>query len=482
MANKKIADNFLWRFTERLLSHGSNFVVSVVLARLLAPEAHGTLALVTVFTTLLQAFVFSGLGTALVQKKDADEIDFSTVFFFELGMSFVLYFGLFFCAPLISVFYERPELTPLLRVTGLSLVFSALQDIQFSYVSRNLIFKRSFFATLLSTVLSGGLGIAMAALGFGVWALVGQHLSLHLVCTVFMWATVRWRPILRFSFSRLKGLLSFSWKILATALLDATYKDLQTLIIGKKYTSSDLAFRDKGNIFPNVITTSINTTLDSILLPVLSKHQDNPAYVKQMMRRAMKTGTFVIFPLMIGLCMCAEDFIRLLLTDVWLPAVPFLRIFCFAYLFHPIQTTRLGAFKALGRSDLSLKIELMRKGIGLACLLPSIPFGIMAMAQSLLVSELLTAVICTFVCKHYLGLTVAEQVSDILPNFALTLLMGLSIVFLPNLLTSAILTLLLQVCVAVLVYVLGAHLLRFESLTYLLELLKNYLPKKKKAE
>lgn len=287
-----VLSNFIWRFAERCGAQVVQLIVSIVLARILAPEAYGTIALVLVFANILQVFVDSGLGNALIQKKDADDLDFSSVFYFNICWCFVLYAIIYFCAPLISDFYDDQSLTAIVRVLCLTVVISGLKNVQQAYVSRTMQFKKFFFATLLGTIMSAIIGILLASVGFGVWALVAQKLVNLFVDTLVLWITVKWRPKLMFSFQRLKGLLSYGWKLLVSSLLDAVYNDLRQIIIGKLYTESDLAYYNQGKQFPNLIVTNINISIDSVLFPVMSFEQDNKEQLKKMMRRVMKISTF----------------------------------------------------------------------------------------------------------------------------------------------------------------------------------------------
>ena len=242
MEKMTVISNLVWRFAERCGAQLVSFIVSIVLARILAPEDYGTIALVTVFTAILQVFVDSGLGTALIQKKDADEIDFSSVFYFNFVVCLILYLGMFAAAPFIADFYGDVTLVPVIRILSLTIVISGVKGIQQAYVSRNMLFKRFFFSTIGGTIFSAVLGIAMAYAGFGIWALVAQQLSNTFIDTLILWITVRWRPTKSFSWTRLKYLLSFGWKLLVSSLLDTAYNNLRNLIIGKMYSSSDLAF------------------------------------------------------------------------------------------------------------------------------------------------------------------------------------------------------------------------------------------------
>lgn len=479
MNNKKVVNNFLWRFLERVGVQGVSFVVSVVLARLLDPSVYGSIALVTVFTTILQVFVDSGLGTALIQKKDSDDIDFSTVFFFNLAMCIFLYAGMFFAAPLISKFYDMPTLTSIIRALSLTLVISGVKGIQQSYVSKHLQFKKFFFSTLGSTLLSAFVGIYMAYKGYGVWALVGQTLSSNIFSTLILWITVKWRPKLVFSFSRLKGLLSFGWKMLASALIDTIYKDIRSLIIGKRYSSEALAYYNKGQQLPQLIVTNINISIDSVLLPVMSAEQDNKEYVKSMTRRAIKISTYIMSPMMVGLAMCGESLIELLLTAKWLPCLLFMRVFCLTYMIFPINTANLNAIKAMGRGDMFLKLEIIKKSIGMVVLFATMWISVEAMAYSLLFTSVLNLFINAFPNKKLLGYSYIDQIVDIFPALLLSAVMGLIVYSVLLLNLSNIVTLLIQIPLGVLIYVLGSKLLHIESYEYILTLLKSYIKKKK---
>ena len=239
------------------------------------------MALVTVFTAILQVFVDSGFGNALVQKKNADNIDFSTVFFFNITVCTALYLIMFFCAPFIASFYKMPELTPVVRVMSLTLIISGVKNIQQSYVSKNLLFKKFFFATLGGTVGAAFIGIGMAYAGFGVWEIVAQNLFNQLVDTIILWVTVKWRPQLAFSFKRLKGLFSYGWKLLVSSLITVTHTKIRQLIIGKFYSSDQLAFYNEGDKFPSFVVANINSSIDSVLFPVMAKRQENKNSVHQ---------------------------------------------------------------------------------------------------------------------------------------------------------------------------------------------------------
>lgn len=475
--NSKVFSNFIWRFAERCGAQLVTFIVSIILARILAPEDYGQIALITVFTTVMQVFVDSGLGTALIQKKDADDLDFSSVFYFNFVVCLVLYLVMFMSASFIAGFYNDRSLTPIIRVISLTIIISGIKGIQQSYVSRNMLFKRFFYSTLGGTIFSAFLGIAMAYAGYGVWAIAAQQLSNTMIDTLILWLTVKWRPKKMFSWKRLKALLSFGWKLLVSSLLDTIYNNIRSLIIGKMYSSSDLAYYDQGKKFPNVIVANINTSIDSVLLPTLASAQDDKKRVKAMTRRAIKTSTYIMAPLMMGLTFCAEPIVKLVLTDKWLPCVPFLRIFCITYMFYPIHTANLNAIKAMGRSDLFLKLEIAKKIVGIVLLLSTMWFGVMAMAYSLLVSSVLSQIINSWPNSKLLSYAYFEQVRDILPSIALAVFMGCCVKLVEFLHLSTIVTLLLQVPFGAVIYVSASALLNLESFEYLMDMIRPMVKK-----
>ena len=421
--------NVLWRFLERIGAQTVSFIVSIILARLIAPEYYGKIALITVFTAILQVFVDSGLGNALIQKKDADDLDFSTVFFTNIAFCIVLYGLLFIAAPFIAKFYSDEQFTILVRVLGLTLVISGVKNVLQAYVAKNMIFKKFFFATLLGTIVSAIVGVCLAYKGFGVWALITQQLTNLFIDTFVLWIIVPWKPALQFSFERLKQLFSFGWKLLLSAIITTIYSKLRQLIIGKKYTSTDLAYYNKAEVFPNIIVANIDTSLNSVLFSAMASSQDNVDIVKSMARRTLKVSTYIMSPLMIGLAVTAPSVIKLLLTDKWMFCVPYLRVFCIYYMFYPIFTVNLNAINAMGRSDLFLKIEIVKKVVGFSVLFSSMWFGVWVMACCLLIENLSEQIIDSFPNRKLINYSYFAQMKDILPNILLAVFMGVRVYF-----------------------------------------------------
>lgn len=426
---KSVISGLFWKFSESICADIVSFVVSVILARLLMPEDYGEVALVNVFIVFANVFVVNGLGTALVQKKDADDIDFSSVFYANVVLSIGLYFVIFFCAPMVSSFYQMPHLSMVLRVLALKIPIAAINSIQNAYVSRKMIFKKFFWATIIGTVVSAVVGITMAYMGGGVWALVAQILTNTFIDTIMLSITIRWRPRRLFSFSRLKGLFDYGWKILVSSLIKTTFENLSNLTIGKLYTSQDLAYYSRGKKYPDLVITDINSSISSVLFPAIAQNQDDKEKVKSMTRRSIRTSSYILSPLLIGMAAVAEPLISWMLTDKWLPCVTYLRICCCYYLLTPVQTANLQAIRAIGRSDIILKLDFIKRGSGLLFLLLLMRQGVIGVALAPVAMTVVATIVNIRPNIKLIGYTYKEQFLDLFPNYAMTFAMGMAVYF-----------------------------------------------------
>jgi O-antigen/teichoic acid export membrane protein len=477
----KILSSLFWKLMEQGGTQGIQFIVSIVLARLLLPEDYGMIALVTIFIIIANVFVQSGFNTALIQKKGANEADFSSVFYLSLFVASLLYVILFFAAPLIAAFYDKPQLISVLRVISVTLFFGVFNSIQNAVVARKMQFKKLFFSSLGAIVVSGTVGIVMAYAGFGVWALVAQQITNQLLITVILWFTVKWRPRLLFSFERVKGLFSYGWKLLVSVLIDNLYINLSSLIIGKIYNAEMLGFYNRGKQFPELIVTNIDGSIQSVMLPALASQQDNRQRVKDMVRRSIVTSSFILFPMMVGVAVIAEPLVKILLTEKWLPCVPFLQIYCVSYALWPIHTANLQAINALGRSDIFLKLEIIKKILGLAILGVTVFYGVYAIALGGIVSGLIGTIINSYPNAKLLNYSYKEQWKDIMPSLLLSLVMGAVVYSIQLIGLSVWPTLLTQVCVGVILYLAIAWIFKLECFTYLLFTWKDILKNRKRA-
>lgn len=463
---------------ERSGAQGVAFIVAIILARVLEPKVYGTVALITVFINIMQVFVDSGLGSALIQKKNADDMDFSTVFYFNIVMCFLLYGIMFFLSPIIAAFYKIPELIGLIRVLSLMLIISGVKNIQQAYIAKKLIFRKFFFATLGGTLVAAVVGIVMVYQDFGVWALVAQMLVNTSIDTIILWITVKWRPKKMFSFYRLQSLFNYAWKLLISGIFDTVYHELWQLIIGKMYTKADLAYYNRGEQFPKTIVANIDTAIDSVLFPVMSTKQDDEEQIKLITQKALKISTYILMPLMTGLAVCAEFIVRIILTDKWLFCVPFLRVFCFNYAFYSVHTVNLNAIKAMGRSDLFLKLEFIKKVIGLVMLVTTMHFGVMVMAYGLLVTGVLCQIINAWPNGKLINYKYIEQIKDILPQIILSVLMGIGVYCIHFFdLHNIMLTLFFQITFGIFFYIGCSMIFKIKSFRYVVTILKSYIPK-----
>ncbi len=478
----KVISSLFWKFMERLGTQGIQFVVQIVLARLILPEEYGTIALITIFISFANVFVQYGFNTALIQKKDANETDFSSVFFLSLVVAGLCYAILFISAPLIADFFENPMLIPLLRVLSTTLFLGGLNSIQNAVVARSLEFKKLFYSSLGAVVGSGTIGIVMAYNGFGAWALVAQQLTNQLMVAGILWFTVKWRPGFLFSLESLKGLFSFGWKLLVSALINMLYNNVQSLFIAKIYNPAMLGYFNRGQQFPSLIVSNINGSIQSVMFPALALKQDNRQRVKEMVRRAIVTSAFFIFPMMVGLAVIAEPLVTILLTDKWLPCVPFLQISCAAFALLPIHTANLQAINALGRSDIFLKLEIIKNVVSLTILGVSLAYGIYAIAAGMFFSSVASSFINAYPNKKLLDYSYVQQLKDVMPSLLLSLAMGGIIYCFSWLNMSPLITLTLQVGVGICIYFGIAKLLKFECLTYLMVTAKEMFDNRRKRE
>lgn len=475
----KVMSGLFWAFGERITAQCVSFVVSIILARILLPEEYGVVAIILVFINLANVFVSNGFGEALVRKKNANETDFSTIFYCSFTVSWILYILLYFSSQAIADFYNNDTLRPLLQILALKIPISSISTIQHAYVSKHMIFKKFFFSTLGGTIVSGIVGISMARMGFGAWALVAQYLTNTTIDTIVLFITVPWRPHLLFSKKSAKQLVGYGWKLTASGLINAIYGELRSLIIGRVYTSSDLAYYNRGNQFPSLIITNIDTAIGKVVFPAMTSVADQKDKLKQISRRAMKTTSYVIFPLLAGMLIVAESLVRLLLTEKWLFCVPYLQLGCIYFMCQPIQTTNWQIIKALGRSDLCLKLEVVKKIIGVSIILVTMKISVLAMAAGNTVFAMISMIINILPNRKLMGYSVLDQIMDLMPATILSLLMCVAVKAVSLFDFGILLNLVIQVIVGGTVYIGLSYVAKVDSFMYLLEMIKSKFQKEK---
>lgn len=478
MDNKELkaatVSSLLWKLMERGGNAVIQLIVQIVMARLLAPEQFGALAIMLVFVNIGNVIVQSGLNTALVQAKDVQDRDYSTVFWMCSSVSVVIYLAIFLAAPSIAAFYALPYLVWPLRGIGLIVVINAYNSIQVAKVTRDLQFRKIFIATISSVVLSAFCGIAAAVSGLGLWALVIQQLVYQLTNCIVLAFEVDWKPCFCFDASRAKVFFEFGWRLLASGLLATVYQSLGNLVIGKQFSSVQLGLVSQGEKYPQAVGSMLDGAIQPVMLSAVAHVQDDLVAVKRLVRRALKTSTYLIFPAMTLFAVVAPNLIPALLGEQWRSSVPFLQIYCFVYALLPIHTTNLQALNGMGRSDLFLKLEIIKKSYGLATLL--ICAFVLKDVKLLVLSYMLTGLISTFVNaspnKKVIGYSYGEQVRDVLPACALSLVSGAFSFAVTFFAKGSLAVVFGQIVIFMVVYLVLSALFRVETFTYILSMMK----------
>lgn len=462
-----------WKFGERFIAQGVSFIVSLILARILMPEDYGVVSIINIFITIADVLLNSGLNTALIQKQDADETDFSTIFYCNLFIGLLLYVILFLTAPFLAIAYHMPILTSAIRVFALRLPISSFQSIQTAYVSRKMDFKKFFFSTITGTLISAIVGIVMALKGCGVWSLIAQYMTNTLVDTLFLFLTVRWYPKFIFSWDRARPLIKYGSRVMCTDLVGTLFNNLGDFLIGIKYTSADLAYYTKGKQLPTLLKTNISSTLVSVLFPGLSKVNDNKEKVKNISRKSVRLLTYIIYPVMTGLLVLAKPLTIFLYTEKWIPMVPFVMIVCIEAIFSIPGTIALQTVKAIGRSDLMLKAEFIKKPILMLSILIAVRYGVFAIAVTLPINALLELIINGIFLQKTVNYKLSELILDSLPAFVMSGMMG-GVVYLIILITFSSLLIQLLICafVGVIIYILISVISRSKEFYILLSVIK----------
>lgn len=470
---KQVLNAMGWKFAERMGLQGANFIILLVLARLLTPADYGLVALVMIFVAIANTLVQAGFNTALIQKKDPHPDDFFSVLVFSLVSAFVFYLIIFVIAPQLGVYYKMPILGKVMRVTGLILFPAAFHSIQIAYLTHYLKFKILTIGSCVAIVLAGIAGIVSALCSMGIWALVIQQLANQICACICLWLLSRWFPRGRFSYMRLKRMFGFGSKILASNLLVTLFLNLRSLFIGRLYNATDLGFFNRGKQFPQAVMEGINGTIQSVLLPIYARHQDQKEKVIGMLRQTIRLAVFIIFPMMCGLTIIAAPLVEILLTSKWILCVPFIQIFAFTYMCQPSQIASTQTYTALGNSTTPLKLEFVRKGLEIMLLLISLPFGVKAIALSALLAGILACLITFYPNKKILHYPVFSQIQDILPALLLSLAMACVVYMTGLLITPLYMKLTVQILVGILFYITLALAFRMQASQFLLSLIKS---------
>lgn len=471
----KFASGLFWSYAERFFAQGITLLVSIVLARILDPEHYGIIAIVTIFITICDALVTGGFGNALVQKKDATDIDFDSISWFSVGVAGVLYIILFLSAPIIASFYNESLLTPVLRVMGIKFIFSAFNSVQQAYVQRKMIFKKFFWATLGSTVISAVVGIGMALKGFGVWALVGQYLSNTVISTIILCFTIDWKLRFRISISSIKELWKFGAGMLAATVTFVFKDNIRSLIIGKRFTSSDLAFYNQGKKYPQLLVTDIVESLGKVMFPVLSAEQDSAEKIKNIMRKSVRVSSYVLTPCIIGLLSVSDTFVLAVLTDKWLPCVRYMRVLSLVYITRPMTTIFQKGLLAIGKTGVNLFHEIITSVLTIILLIVAVFVfdSIILIAWSYVLIMILGLIVFSIFIKKYFVYSFCEMLSDYLPPFVLSCVMGAAALACGAVFSVPMIRLIVQVVAGAIVYIVLSCIFKIDGFMYLKKTVSN---------
>lgn len=475
---KKTVKGSIWSFADNLLNTGIQFLVSLVLARILTPHEYGLIGIITIFIAVFSSIVDSGFSSALIRKKEARDIDYNTIFFFNLVLS-VLLFGLFYIgAPYIGSFFDEPQLVALSRVMGLIVIINAFALIQRTILVKRIDFKTQTKVSFIASVSSGIIGIAMALSGFGVWSLVGQQLSRQLLNTVFLWFYGRWFPKLQFSIASFKELFGFGWKLLVSGLIDTIWRQIYQVVIGRCYSSATLGQYTRAEQFASLCSSNLNAVVSRVTYPVLSSIQDDKDRLKAAYRRIIRLTMLVTFVMVLGLGAVAKPMILVLIGEQWLPCVPILQIICFNYMMYPLHALNLNMLQVQGRSDLFLKLEIYKKMIAVGPIL----LGVFINIYWMLIGSVFVGFFGYYLNAYYSGpflkYGVWQQVKDILPSFGVALTMAVIVSGIGYLPWSPFLLLPLQIVVGAVITITLCHLFKLEEYIELKNIALAFLNKK----
>lgn len=474
---RKAFSGAIWKALERICAQLVSLIVSIIIARILTPDDYSVVGIVSIFFTFCNVLISGGFNTALIQKKDSDIYDYSSVLLVTMIVSTILYIIIFFTAPLIANLYNKDILTLIFRIMGLTFFINAFKSVLCAYISNNLQFKKFFYATIIGTIISAFVGIIMALKGFGPWALVAQQMTNSFIDTVVLYFITKLKFIFKISLNRIKSLFSYGGKMFLASIISTTYDEIKPLIVGIKYSTQDLAFFNKGKSFPKLIDSSITDTIASVLFPVISKFQDSKEMVLEVTRKYMKISSYIIFPSIIGFAVISNNFTQVVLTEKWMPIVPYINIFSFGCLLNIVQVGHLQAIRAIGRSDIFLKLEIIKKTLYFITIFIFICFS--NSPYVLAFSEIICAIIATTVNsrpnRNLIGYSYKYQLMDLLPNLLLASFMGIAVYFIGTINLNKTLILIIQVLSGIIIYLVISLLTKNKNLKYLNEIIKSKL-------
>ncbi len=469
----KATKGILWSTIERFSVQGVQFFIMIFMARLLTPNDYGLIGMLFVFLAIAQSFIDSGFSQALIRKQDRTQVDSSTVFYFNIVVSVILYIILFLLAPLVADFYNTPELCTIMRVLCFSIVINSFTIIQYTILTIKIDFKSLAKISLTSTIVSGVLGIILALYGFGVWALVYQSLLHTIINCILLWLIAGWRPSKVYSWKSFKELFSFGSKILVSGLIDTIYRNIYPVVIGKVFTASDLGYYTRAQHFSEFPSSNITNILQRATYPILCNIQDENNRLREVYRRFLRLSAFIVFPLMTGLAAIAHPFIILIIGEKWEFCATLLQIICFGMMWYPIHAINLNLLQVKGRSDLFLRLEIIKKIIGIIIICVTLPLGIIAMCYGGILSSIISLVINTYYTGKLIQVGFIIQIRDLLPTLLLSIIMFIIVLYTIHLVSINSIQLLMGICVGIISYIGGSYIFNFTELREVFSIIYN---------
>ena len=482
--NNEITSSIAWSFLERFSSQGISVIISIILARIILPEEYGIVAAVTIFTNIATVFVTGGFSSALIQNKNADDLDYSSMFFFNIVFSVFLFGIVFVSAPflvrIMNENYDYELLTLVLRLLGIGVVFASFNSFYRAKLMKEMKFKVIFIVSIIGASISAMVGVTMAFLGYGVWALVAQNLVSYFFNGVLFVCLSKWKPKIQFSFTRLKPMLVYGSKLVASSLLTTLYSDVNSLVVGNQYDTEDLAYYSKGVSYPKLIVANILSAINTALFPAMVKMQTQQE-LRNCVQRFNKFSTFLICPLMFGFAAIAPSFISLLLTDKWAPCVIFLQLSCLNYVLQPLGLANLQYWKASGRATLYLVADIVKKVVGLVFL--AVALFVFASVESIIIAEVLATIVGVIInvmpSKKFINYSLWQQIKDVGAHFLLSLVMFLCVWGVGYIWKGSLwIVLPMQILLGMMLYIGGAKMFKMPELTQLWCFLIGYLKKR----
>ncbi|HPI35452.1 MAG: lipopolysaccharide biosynthesis protein [Prolixibacteraceae bacterium] len=422
---QKTITGVMWSGIDSFAEQLVHFIVGIVMARVIAPREYGLIGMITVFIAISNSFILSGLGSALIRKTDCKQVDFSTVFYYNLGMGCILYLILFFSAGAIADFFKEPLLKPIVRIVGIDLIIRSLTIIQRITLVKRIDFKLLAKITIISSILSGIIGIVMAYRGYEVWSLVARMISFSFITSLLLWILNRWRPTIEFSRKSFKELFGFGNKIMISGIFDTVYRNIYYLVIGKFFSANELGYYTRAQTFNDLPSKQITSVISRVTFPILSEMRENPVVLKGGYKRMITSTTYISFVILAGLAAIAEPMVITLIGEAWRPSIVYLQMLCFVGMLYPLQALNLNILQVQGRSDLYLRIEIIKKLLAVPIIIVGIIWGIKVMLVGMMVNSLISYYINSYWSGKMINYSMSEQITDILPSFLVAIGSGL---------------------------------------------------------